>query len=317
LKRHPLPISIAVFSIAACVASVCAGLAGVEAMHHRGRLVEVMRQGRRPLPAAAKPVPEGDVIGPMIGVAGQSAVVWNKTTGIRASLSVSYVSMAEPPTKFIRWAELDADGARPIIEILPRGRSLQSIASGKEDGWLRALKAGINEPVVVAFAPEANGEWYTWGKQPKHFRKAWHHVWRVLGTHNITWLWQMSARRAVAAYWPGRRYVAWAGLDGYFATPDSNFSTVFGSTIRAIRSVTNAPVLLSETAVGPLTGHVALDIRQLFADAHRKDLIGVIWFDRAQSGSVYHQDWLLTTMPGALAAFRTAAAAYQAGASGP
>jgi len=307
VRHHPLPISIAVFSIAACVAAVWAGLAGVEVVHNN--------HGRLP-PTAAKPVAEGVAPEPMIGVAGQSAAVWNKTVGVRASLSVSYVSMAKPPRKFIRWAELKADGARPVVEILPRGHSLQSIAAGNDDGWLRALKSGINEPIAVAFAPEANGEWYTWGQQPKLFRQAWRHVWSVLGTHNITWLWQMSSRRAVRAYWPGGRYVKWAGLDGYFSTRGSNFRTVFGSTIHAVQSFAHVPLLLSETAVGPFTGHVPADIRQLFAGARRDHIIGVIWFNRAQSGSTNHQDWRLRT-PDVLDAFRKAAATYQGGAGAP
>jgi len=298
--RHLLPAGLAVASAAMCCAAACAGLSGVASSGHP-------RVG-----AASAPVPEAPVAQPMIGVAGQSAAAWDKLTGVRASLSVSYLSMAAPVSRnFLRWAEIGADGARPVIEILPRGTTLRQVAAGADDNWLRSLKAEVGEPVAIAFAPEANGSWYAWGGHPDLFRAAWRHVWQVIGTRDVTWLWQMSARAGVSGYWPGRQYVTWAGLDGYFERPGATFATVFGRAVSEVRHLTTVPLLLTETAVGPLTGHVPADIRLLFAAASAGHLAGVVWFDRAQDDPPSHQDWLLTAAPGALAAFRQAAAAYQ------
>ena len=129
------------------------------------------------------------------GVASGSIPRFDKATRVRASLAVAYTSMSTPISPhFVSWARLHADGAEPVIEILPRGHSLRGIASGSGDRWLRQLRAQITTPVVVSFAPEANGPWYTWGNNPRAYITAWRHVHRVLGTQHITWLWQMSSR---------------------------------------------------------------------------------------------------------------------------
>ena len=297
---HPLPSVIAAVSLLMCAGAAWAGLQGVARPWARNLLA-----------LAAKPVAERPVTRRMIGVAGLTAARWDEQTGIRASLSVFYVSMSAPVAPdFMRWIEADADGARPVLEILPRGRSLASVAAGDDDRWLKSLAAQINEPVVIAFAPEADGNWYTWGQQPAQFRVAWQHVWAVLGTRDITWMWQMSSRHPVSAYWPGARYVQWVGIDGYFETPANTFRRLFSRTLTVVSRITADPVLLSETAVGPLTRAEPADITKLFAAASTRHLIGVVWFDRAQHDPPHHQDWYLKPGTAALAAFRAAARAY-------
>jgi len=210
-----------------------------------------------------------------------------------------------------------ADGAEPVIEILPRGHSLRAIAGGSGDRWLRQLRAQITTPVIVSFAPEANGVWYTWGGQPAAFRAAWRHVHRVIGTRRVTWMWQMSSRPGMARhaqhsypladYWPGRQYVSWVGLDGYFETPANTFGNLFGGAIHTMRKLGRRPVLLSETSVGPGVRHVATDITSLISNTRSWHLLGLIWFDADQHQPPYHQDWNLESRPRALAAFRKAA----------
>jgi hypothetical protein len=218
----------------------------------------------------------------------------------------------------VSWAQAHAEGAEPVIEILPRGNvTLRGIISGGKDRWLRQLRAQITAPVVISFAPEANGPWYTWGNQPQRFITAWRHVHRVLGTKNITYLWQMSSRPSatkrsagskhkLTEFYPGAKFVSWVGFDGYFEFPADTFGNVFGNSIHTIRKVSHKPVLLSETAVGPGVRHVARDITALIHNARSWHLLGLIWFDGAQHQPPYHQNWNLESRPRALRAFRRA-----------
>ena len=62
----------------------------------------------------------------------------------------------------------------------------------------------------------------------------------------------------------------------------NNFVSVFGKTIAQVRTITNKPVLLSETAVGPNPGQAA-KIANLFAGMHQYGTLGLVWFDIAQN----------------------------------
>ena len=66
---------------------------------------------------------------------------------------------------------------------------------------------------------------------------------------------------------------------------------------------TGKPVLLSETAVGPDAGQPA-KIPDLFAGMRQYGTLGLVWFDIAQDGGIYHQDWRIEDSPAAETAFR-------------
>ena len=89
-----------------------------------------------------------------------------------------------------------------------------------------------------------------------------------------------------------------------------SFTSLFGPTIAAIRDVTHKPLLLAETAVGPLAGQAA-KIPNLFAGVGADHLLGFVWFDKAQNNGLYHQNWRIDGVPAALAAFRRAARHYR------
>ena len=78
--------------------------------------------------------------------------------------------------------------------------------------------------------------------------------------------------------------------------------SVFGQTIRQVRTFTSKPVLLSETAVGPAAG--VIKIGNLFAGMLRCRTLGLVWFDIEQHQGIYHQDWRIEDDPAAEAAFR-------------
>jgi hypothetical protein len=261
--------------------------------------------------------------GPRYGVAGGSAARFARATGVQVSLASYYVDMNSPlSAHYVSWARKTADGAEPVLELMPRKVTLSQVAAGQADHWLRSLGRQITAPVIISFAPEANGPWYAWGGEPQLFLKAYRHVHRLLGTRNITWLWQMSAHPSssathvnpkvhpVASYWPGRRLVSWIGLDGYYYSSADSFGQIFATAIRTMRRLGHRPVLLSETAVGPGTApNMVRDIRVLVRNLRIWHLEGLIWFDQAQHQPPYHQDWNLESRPKAARAFRAAARA--------
>ena len=141
---------------------------------------------------------------------------------------------------------------------------ISKIAAGHYDRYLRSFADSVRDygrAVVIGFGHEMNANWYSWGYghvPPSVFVAAWRHIvtlFRAQGADNVTWLWTINAdlptTGPIASWWPGADYVTWAGIDGYYYIPANNFVSVFGKTIAQVRAITNKPVLLSETAVGP------------------------------------------------------------------
>jgi Glycosyl hydrolase family 26 len=207
-------------------------------------------------------------------------------------------------------------GAIPYIQIDPQFASVPRIASGTYDDYLRSYADSVRDyhhAVVIGFGHEMNGNWYSWGYthvQPTTFVAAWRHIVMLFnreGAQNVTWLWTVNQDRAgtgpVAQWWPGSNYVTWVGIDGYYVRPSDTFSSVFGRTIQQVRTFTQKPILLSETAVGPRAGQF-VKIGDLFAGMRQYQTLGLVWFDKEQSGSLYNQNWRLEGNTAAAAAFR-------------
>jgi glycosyl hydrolase family 26 len=213
-----------------------------------------------------------------------------------------------------------AGPAIPFLQIEPRGVPLASIISGRDDSWLRSYARAVaryGKPVILGFAPEMNGTWYSWGYthvQPSVYIAAWRHVvtvFRSQHARNVTWIWTVNIERittdhpspavsAISPWWPGRAYVTWVGIDGYYFSAAQHFGALFGPTIIEARKLTSQPVLISESAASPSAGKAA-KIPDLYTGARTDKLAGVIWFDL--NGN---QNWTLDT-PAAITAFRRAA----------
>jgi hypothetical protein len=82
------------------------------------------------------------------------------------------------------------------------------------------------------------------------------------------------------------------GVNGYYYLPGQNFVNVFGPVIADIRRFTHAPLLIGETAVGPLAA-AAGDPQIIHAAPAAQRVLGLVWFDRTSHGGVYKQDWRL------------------------
>jgi beta-mannanase len=213
-------------------------------------------------------------------------------------------------------ADARARGATVVVDLDPTTVSLSSIVDGRQDSYLASYARQVlrfGHPVVISFGHEMNGNWYPWGwthASPQMYVQAWRHVvnvFRKVGADNVTWLWTVSGVASgdgpISDYWPGQAYVTWIGVDAYYYRPVDTFASVFGPTLRQARQLGSEPIVISETAVGPLAGQVQ-KIPGLFAGIRRRGLLGFVWFDVAQHQGVYKQDWRLENHRVAGAAFR-------------
>ena len=245
---------------------------------------------------------------------------FTEATGVRPNVASYYSGWYEPfQAGFARTAA--GHGAVPLVQIDPTNVSLAAIAVGRYDAYLKSFAHAVRaygRPVVLGFGHEMNGTWYSWGHghtAPEVFVAAWRHivtVFRDTGAQNVTWLWTVNAIERKhnlipdpTAWWPGSSYVTWVGIDGYFHRRSSQFATVFGPTIAAVRQFTKDPVLISETGAGPDTGQPA-KIATLFAGIRAYGLLGFVWFD-----TVGNADYRIDS-PAALAAFRQGGKDFQA-----
>ena len=238
-------------------------------------------------------------------------------SGVRPNLDLYYSSWYEPFHAAFA-ATAARHGAVPLVQISPIGIDLAAIAAGTYDSYLRTYAGAVrsyHRRIILSFGHEMNGSWYSWGfthTPPATFVAAWRHIvtlFRAAGARNVTWLWTVnvtgSSRVApIPPWWPGKSYVTWVGLDGYFFQRSQTFDTLFGATIAAVRALTRDPVLISETGATPAAGKSA-KIASLFAGVHAWGLTGFVWFDADTE-----QDWRVSDDPAAVTALRTGQAAY-------
>jgi beta-mannanase len=200
----------------------------------------------------------------------------------------------------------------------PTDISISAIANGRYDSYLNTYAMAVRayrHPVILSFGHEMNGYWYSWGNthtSPATFVAAWRHVvtlFRKLGVRNVTWLWTVNTIHqharvpSPAPWWPGRSYVNWVGIDGYYTDSSSVFASVFGPTIVAVRALTHHPILIAETSATPASAQPE-KIANLFAGVHLYGLLGFVWFD-----SYSKVDWRIGSSE-ALAAFRRGAQTF-------
>lgn len=225
-----------------------------------------------------------------LGIISYDLPLFVRATGIHPALTARYMNWGDP----FPAAEVLANnrlGVTTAIVLEPRNVSPSSIAAGRHNAYLaRWAKAErtLGLPVLLAFAPEANGYWYPWGKghiSPALYKKMYRKVHNVLlrdGARRVTWLWQVNkiSRKTerLSLLWPGSAYVNVVGLDGQLTTRTATFGSVFGPVLAQIRGLTRVPVMLSEVAVakGPARPR---QVTSLFAAARKAHLTALNFFD--------------------------------------
>jgi mannan endo-1,4-beta-mannosidase len=252
---------------------------------------------------------------------------FGRTVGRAPNLALYYSGWGEGfDSSFAKTAW--SNGAVVAVDMDPSGVSVKSIANGKYDQpYLTRFATAVRSfrhPVVINFGHEMNGQWYSWGYKhtsPKVFVNAWRHIvklFRKVGADNVTWMWTVNwitrDEGRIRAWWPGSSYVTWTAIDGYYYLQSDTFSTKFGPTIAAIRKFSKKPILIGETAIGPVAGQVA-KMPDLFGGVKQYGLLGFIWYDESSvttPSSIYKQDWRLEGHRSGAAAFRRAQRRYLA-----
>jgi hypothetical protein len=188
-----------------------------------------------------------------------------------------------------------ANHTEPVIQLLP--------TRGAQGAWLTRLAKQVKafgKPVILAWMPEANGNWYWWGhgRSPvSRYRDSWKDVIsHFRGVQNVRFM--VVVNRTYQGAGSTRSYiteipdVSYIGIDGYYETSSDTFNSVIGATLAQVRAVTGKPVLISETAAG--VGNQARDIPGLIAGIRHDHLKGMIWFNQDQHEDIYHQDWQMS-----------------------
>ena len=149
-------------------------------------------------------------------------------------IAQNYRSLDEP---LLTSAEIDAvQGTEitPMVTVEPyvggygKGISMRALASGEYDSYIRAeasLAKRFGDELIVRFAHEMNGDWYSWsagqGTSAQDFVDAWRHyvgVFREQGASNVRFVWAPNIDGGLypfAAYFPGDEWVDYIALDGY------------------------------------------------------------------------------------------------------
>jgi mannan endo-1,4-beta-mannosidase len=247
-----------------------------------------------------------------LGIISYNLPTFEKSTKIRPSITAKYFNWGAPfPSAQIKaYHKL---GATTLVVLEPRTQNMSKLAGGKYDSYLKKWALAdkkLNLPIIFSFAPEANGNWYPWGKghiTPALYRKMFQHVHNVLlkdGARHVTWLWQADRSsprtEALKPLFPGKAYVNEIGLDGQLSQSFPTFKVVFGSTLTEVRAFSKLPIMLSE--VGVERGATApKKIRDLFGSARQKSLSALVLFDVG--------NWFFDNNPAALEEIRTEAAA--------
>ncbi|MEX5272061.1 glycoside hydrolase family 26 protein [Kocuria sabuli] len=210
--------------------------------------------------------------------------------------------------------------------------ALLRIAAGEHDDHIRAWAQELahwGQDVVLRFAHEMNGNWYTWGagvqgNTPEHYVQAWHHVrdiFAAAGADNVRWCWAPNIPDGLTTensgslmdHFPGPEAVDLLGLDGYNWGPAGPAGWIEPSAllhrgIQELRSLgTDLPIIITETASAEEPedgGAKAAWITQLFAYLQQQgDVRATVWFHLDKE-----LDWRINSSLRAQTAYRNAVA---------
>ncbi len=202
------------------------------------------------------------------------------------------------------------------------------IANGDFDNYIKKFADDVKSykyPVMIRFAHEMNGNWYSWGSKfntPGEYIAAWRHVHDIFlseGATNVTWLWSPNAiyvdsqvpyAGQIKMFYPGDKYVDWVGFSAFnwagiykqnvWQTPSDLYTT----TISDLATL-NKPIIIAETAsAGSSFATMKAEwIKELAVYIKKNpEIKGAIWFNAKDNGI----DWRLESTPASRDAFKNA-----------
>ena len=251
--------------------------------------------------------------GKYFGVEAQGAPALSSVTSFAASLG----KRPDLVGQYVAWdTGFDAKavsaawsyGAMYYVAWEPFKTTLQAIAEGQSDAYISEFADSVralNLPVAISFGHEMNGNWYPWGTSQStaaEFVAAWrriHNLFAQAGATNVIWVWNPNIinpvpQVALRPYWPGRAYVSWIGITGYFPTSGpETFASLYGPTIAQIKQFTAKPMIIAETSVETGPAEVQATNSLVTGVRSHPRILGFIWFDFNKAGV----DWQVESRP--------------------
>ena len=225
--------------------------------------------------------------------------------GRQPNLIGYYSGWAQPfDTSFAE--TLHKHGVIPFVQIDPTDASVAAIAAGTYDAYLRSYADSVRNfrhAVVIGFGHEMNASWYSWGY--KHvpaptFVAAWRHIvtlFRNEGADNVTWLWTLEAdadRHRADRLLVAGRAVCHLGRHRRLLLPLLRHLRPASSARPSLRcGPSPASRCCCPRQRSGQTATSSSKIQDLFHGMARYKTLGLVWFDKTQHGSIYHQDWRL------------------------
>jgi hypothetical protein len=207
---------------------------------------------------------------------------------------------------------------------------MKNIIAGQFDTYIRKTAeaiAAVGCPIALRFDQEENGFWYPWGisntqqngtdvtATASEYIAMWRHVetiFRSVHATNVLWVWSPNVQSKTSTglpklrdSYPGRNWVNWVGIDGYYNAPSQTFTGLMGPVMKQLSGfAAGKPWIIAETGVGDSTPTTkAAQIKNLLtAVATSKQLDGLVYFE--QHRATDRANWLFTTSPQALQAFK-------------
>jgi membrane-bound metal-dependent hydrolase YbcI (DUF457 family) len=248
------------------------------------------------------------------------------TVGRQPAIVSIYRDWSAQPFEAPVLGAISARGAVPMVTWEPwrnwsQAISLQAIAAGGEDAYVAAsarAAAAWGGPIFLRFAHEMNGSWYPWGRvggnTPAAYRAAWRHVvgvFRQEGAGNVRWIWtpyvEGDRQRPFRRYYPGDKWVDWAGVDGFnWGTKFVSFAKLFQRSYTTLVRMTKKPLIVAETGSVEYGGSKPAWIGRALNRAlpRYKHIRALVWWDGVHMTK--GTDVRLDTSPESLAAWSQA-----------
>lgn len=247
-----------------------------------------------------------------------AADAYAAAVGRRPAILHLYRTWSEQPFDHGALNAIWARGSMPLVTWEPWGDfegvgiPLAEIAGGYRDAYIAEAArqaAAWNRTLFVRFAHEMNGGWYPWGRTPALYKAVWRRIVRIFraeGATNVKWVWTPyvdSGKLPFARYYPGDKWVNWAGFDGFnWGEPFISFRKIFDDSYKAMVRLTKKPLMIGETgSVEGTPGRKAIWIRRAFSRGLPRypHIRAVVWFSDIHPRGM---DWRVDTSPSALAA---------------
>ena len=228
--------------------------------------------------------------------------------------------------------QLRANGTVPMIfwqpvdpaDVKSNRYRYKRIMAGDYDAYIRQFAQAARDwggRVIIRFAHEMDGKWFPWGvtrfnNTRARFIKAWIHIWNIfkdpligVGATEVKFAWTpYSTGMGKGSLYPGDAYVDYVGFTGFNWGPPRGWRSMmdaYARNVAGLAAFTKKPIIVAETGSSPEGGDKGAWISEGYPAVYAAypRIKAIVYFNIDQS-HVGQPNWLLTTTPEALAAYK-------------